>query len=87
MIMHVIQALDKLIQSIDKIGIRTFQALGTGLKIPPASTQVYKKECTFGFDTPDCDEGIFLNLTSFQSFGKEFLQLDQQKTGFATPFV
>ena len=66
--------------------MRTFQVLGTALKIPPASTQVYKKECTFGFDTPDCVEGIFLNLTSFQSFGKSFLELDQKRTGFVTSF-
>ena len=33
---------------------------------PSASTRVYKDECTFSFDSPRCDAGLFVSCKTFQ---------------------
>ena len=51
------------------------------MKVPTSDTAVYKDECLYGFDTPEAEKGLFLNLTSLWSVGAEFLEMDIGKTG------
>lgn len=45
--------------------------------------KVYKDECMFTFDSPISPSGLFINLSTHQAFGDEFLSLDFEKTGNA----
>eukprot|EP00750_Incisomonas_marina_P007091 INCI14764.6.p1 GENE.INCI14764.6~~INCI14764.6.p1 ORF type:complete len:961 (-),score=193.48 INCI14764.6:128-3010(-) len=42
---------------------------------------VFKDECLYGFDTPESEGGLFLNLGTLYSVGSEFLDMDVAKTG------
>ena len=48
---------------------------------PQASDRVYKDECMFSFNTSLSPGGLYLNLRTWQSFGRQFLDLDHRKTG------
>jgi Variant UBP zinc finger len=45
--------------------------------------QVYKEECAFSFATPLAPDGLFLNMKTWQSYSKQFLELDRSRTGNA----
>jgi len=51
------------------------------VNVPNAGSSVYKEECMYSFDTPECETGLFVNLSTFLSFGKDYVLLDHQKTG------
>lgn len=51
------------------------------IRFPDASTEIYKEECVLSFDDPESELGIFLNLSTFTSFGAEFIARDFEKTG------
>eukprot|EP00371_Babesia_bovis_P001717 XP_001610364.1 ubiquitin carboxyl-terminal hydrolase [Babesia bovis T2Bo] len=48
----------------------------SGLKTPSRSTAVHKDECIYSTDTDKSPDGIYINLKSFESFGKGVLHLD-----------
>ncbi|KAK9805947.1 hypothetical protein WJX73_007684 [Symbiochloris irregularis] len=54
-------------------------------KAPPRAPghhdRVYKDECMFSFDTAFSPTGLFINLSSWQAFGADFVSLDHQRTG------
>eukprot|EP00798_Chlamydomonas_sp_ICE-L_P030886 gene30886-35934_t len=52
-----------------------------GVRVPGASDKVFKEECLFSFDSPESEGGLYISLSSFQGFGKEFVQLDHERTG------
>lgn len=43
--------------------------------------RVYKDECMFSYDSPLSPEGLYISLSSWQAFGKNFVKLDNQRTG------
>lgn len=45
-------------------------------KVPTNRDLVYKDECMFSFDTPESPGGLFTSLTTWQSFGADFVDLD-----------
>lgn len=47
----------------------------------PAPVQVYKDECAFSFATPLAAGGLFVNLTSWQAFSAQFVELDRERSG------
>ena len=50
------------------------------VRIPDHNDRVYKDECMFSFDTALSPGGLSLNLSTWQSFGRQFVELDQQRT-------
>lgn len=52
------------------------------VQIPQAYDKVYKDECMFSFDTPLSEGGLFLNLSTFQSFGSDYVELDFERQSF-----
>lgn len=48
------------------------------VRVPGAHDKVYKVECMFSFDTPLSPGGLYVSLSNFQAFGKEFVGLDQK---------
>ena len=49
--------------------------------MPNQGSNVYKEECVYSFDTPESENGLYVNLSTFQSVGKDYLPLDHEKTG------
>ena len=49
-------------------------------KVPGAYDRVHKEECAFSFDTPLSPGGLFVNLSTWQSYGEEYVLLDYQRS-------
>ncbi|OQS07310.1 ubiquitin carboxyl-terminal hydrolase [Thraustotheca clavata] len=49
--------------------------------IASATAIVYKEECVVSFDTPFTKTGLYTNLSTFESFGEDFVNEDAQRTG------
>ena len=43
------------------------------VKIPSLQDKVYKDECIYSFDNPFCNEGLYVSLTSWLGYGKEYI--------------
>lgn len=50
------------------------------VRIPTANDLVYKEECAYSFDTPECEDGLFVSLTSFLAFNKHYALVNYEKT-------
>jgi ubiquitin carboxyl-terminal hydrolase 5/13 len=51
------------------------------IRIPTAADRVYKDECAFSFANPESEAGLFVDMNTFVAFGKDFVQLNFEKTG------
>ena len=51
------------------------------VKVPSPHSRIYKDECIFSFAGPESQEGIFVNLNTWQGVGSRFLDLDHKRTG------
>lgn len=54
--------------------------MGT-VKVPTNRDRVYKDECMFSFDTPESPGGLFTSLTTWQSFGSDYVDIDFERRG------
>lgn len=46
------------------------------MKLVTKHDKVYKDECIYSFDTPYSDNGLFLNIITLQSYGKDYINYD-----------
>lgn len=53
------------------------------IKIPTSQQLVYKDECVYSFDNPESETGLYVSLTSFLGFGRNYVEQYFQKTGNA----
>lgn len=53
------------------------------VRIPRESDKVYKDECMFSFDNPESETGLYVSLSSFYGFGRDFVESYYNKTGHA----
>ncbi|CAH2048779.1 unnamed protein product, partial [Iphiclides podalirius] len=53
------------------------------IKIPGQQQIVYKDECVYSFDNPESETGLYVSLTSFLGFGRNYVEQYFQKTGNA----
>ncbi|XP_049873655.1 ubiquitin carboxyl-terminal hydrolase 5 [Pectinophora gossypiella] len=53
------------------------------IKIPAERQMVYKDECVYSFDNPESETGLYVSLTSFLGFGRNYVEQYFQKTGNA----
>ncbi|CEM14944.1 unnamed protein product [Vitrella brassicaformis CCMP3155] len=51
------------------------------VRVPNASDKVFKTECLFSFDTVESPDGLYINMRTFECFGRDFVQLDSERTG------
>ncbi|CDR95922.1 ubiquitin carboxyl-terminal hydrolase, putative [Babesia bigemina] len=56
-------------------------AQGLALKPPRKNAAVHKAECIYSTDTEKSPDGLYINLKSFESFGKELLRFDRNAKG------
>ena len=51
------------------------------LKVPTVHDKVYNDECVLTFDSPFSDNGLYVNIITWQGFGEDVLQYDISKGG------
>lgn len=51
------------------------------VRIPEPTTRIYKQECCVSFDTPKSEGGLFIDMTTFLAFGKDYVGWNFEKTG------
>ncbi|CAN6453307.1 unnamed protein product [Victoria cruziana] len=51
------------------------------VRIPEPSNRIYKQECCISFDTPRSEGGIYIDMSTFLAFGKEYVEWNYEKTG------
>lgn len=51
------------------------------VRLPEPTNRIYKHECCVSFDTPRSEGGLFLDMTTFLAFGKDFVDWNYRKTG------
>ncbi|XP_031100792.1 ubiquitin carboxyl-terminal hydrolase 14 isoform X2 [Ipomoea triloba] len=51
------------------------------VRIPEPTTRIYKHECCVSFDTPRSEGGLFVDMSTFLAFGKEYVGWNYEKTG------
>lgn len=49
-------------------------------KLPNPEDTIEKDECMFSFDSPFSPQGLYTNLRTWKSFGKDFVEKDSSKT-------
>ncbi|PWA89296.1 ubiquitin-specific protease 14 [Artemisia annua] len=53
----------------------------TKVRIPEPTNRIYKQECCISFDTPKSEGGLFVDMTTFLAFGKDYVGWNFEKTG------
>ncbi|KAH9612600.1 hypothetical protein KSS87_003752 [Heliosperma pusillum] len=51
------------------------------VRIPEPTNRIYKHECCVSFDTPKSEGGLFVDMSSFLAFGKDYVNWNYEKTG------
>ncbi|XP_029116271.1 ubiquitin carboxyl-terminal hydrolase 14 isoform X2 [Elaeis guineensis] len=51
------------------------------VRIPEPTNRISKQECCISFDTPRSEGGLYVDLSSFLAFGKEYVGWNYEKTG------
>jgi len=49
------------------------------LRVPTVHDKVYNDECVLTFDSPFSDNGLYVNIVSWQGYGHDVLQYDISK--------
>lgn len=51
------------------------------VRIPEPTNRVYKHECCVSFDTPRSEGGLYVDMSTFLAFGKDYVAWNYEKTG------
>ncbi|KAL6848026.1 hypothetical protein ACP4OV_022154 [Aristida adscensionis] len=51
------------------------------VRIPEPTNRIHKDECCVSFDTPRSDGGLYVDMSSFLGFGREYVEWNFEKTG------
>ncbi|KAK4750641.1 hypothetical protein SAY87_004123 [Trapa incisa] len=51
------------------------------VRIPEPTNRIYKQECCISFDTPRSEGGLYVDMSSFLAFGKDYVGWNYEKTG------
>lgn len=61
--------------------METLRANLSRVRIPEPTNRIFKHECCVSFDTPKSEGGLYVDMSSFLAFGKDFVQWNYEKTG------
>lgn len=53
------------------------------VKVPGHYDKVYKDECMFSYATSESKGGLYINMTTHQSFSDDYVDLDFKRNGNA----
>ena len=59
--------------SVDSRVLGLIRSQLSRVKVPSLQDKVYKDECVYSFDNPFCNEGLYVSLTSWLGYGKEYV--------------
>ncbi|XP_066383178.1 ubiquitin carboxyl-terminal hydrolase 14-like isoform X1 [Miscanthus floridulus] len=51
------------------------------VRIPEPTNRIHKDECCVSFDTPRSEGGLYVDMSSFLGFGREYVEWNFEKTG------
>ncbi|XP_058090686.1 ubiquitin carboxyl-terminal hydrolase 14 isoform X3 [Magnolia sinica] len=51
------------------------------VRIPEPTNRIYKQECCISFETPKSEGGLYVDMSSFLAFGKDYVGWNYEKTG------
>ncbi|GLU23463.1 hypothetical protein SLE2022_394640 [Rubroshorea leprosula] len=51
------------------------------VRLPEPTNRIYKHECCVSFDTPRSEGGLFMDMSTFLAFGKDYVDWNYSKTG------
>ncbi|KAL5706699.1 ubiquitinyl hydrolase 1 [Ranunculus cassubicifolius] len=51
------------------------------VRIPEPTNRIYKHECCISFDSPKSEGGLFVDMSSFLAFGKDYVIWNYEKNG------
>ncbi|XP_036377318.1 ubiquitin carboxyl-terminal hydrolase 13 isoform X2 [Megalops cyprinoides] len=51
------------------------------IRVPRTGDRVYKSECSFSYDSPESDGGLYVCMNTFLGFGREHVERHYRKTG------
>ncbi|KAJ8374375.1 hypothetical protein SKAU_G00049550 [Synaphobranchus kaupii] len=51
------------------------------IRVPRTGDRVFKSECAFSYDSPECDGGLYICMNTFLGFGREHVERHYRKTG------
>ncbi|GLT37905.1 hypothetical protein SLA2020_121890 [Shorea laevis] len=51
------------------------------VRLPEPTNRIYKHECCVSFETPRAEGGLFMDMSTFLAFGKDYVDWNYRKTG------
>ncbi|XP_041125466.1 ubiquitin carboxyl-terminal hydrolase 5 isoform X1 [Polyodon spathula] len=51
------------------------------IRVPKPGDRVHKDECAFSFDSPESEGGLYVCMSTFLGFGKQFVERHYRKSG------
>lgn len=60
--------------------LKVLRAEAQKCRIPNENSPVEKDECMLSFDSPFSPQGLYTNLQTWQSFGRDYVELDAKRT-------
>lgn len=51
------------------------------VRVPKDNDRVYKDECLYSYDSPDCESGLYICLKTFAGLGRDHVERYYRKTG------
>ena len=61
--------------------LKVLRAEASKSRIPNENSLVEKDECSLSFDTPFSPKGLYTNINSWKSYGRDYVSIDSSKTG------
>lgn len=68
---------------LETMALEKVQKSMSSVRVPGPRDRVFKDECMFSFDTAESPGGLFTSLTSWQSFGADYVAGDFERNGNA----
>eukprot|EP01083_Nonionella_stella_P262618 892825_1 len=67
--------------SVAEETLKILESEASKCRIPNENSMVEKDECMLSFDTPFSPQGLYTNLSTWKSYGRDYVTIDSNKTG------
>ena len=67
--------------TIDESVLKVLRAQASKCRVPQELSTVEKDECMFSFDSPWSPNGLYTNLNTWESFGRDYVEGDSARNG------
>ena len=66
---------------MDQAVLQTIRGDFPKMRMPSSFDKVYKDECVMSFETPYSEGGLYVNLNSWQGYGRAHVGRDVERSG------